>query len=317
MNLEDIFIEIAKVSDKHTILLFDKGVMDGSAYTDENVWQAILDETGWSTIQLRDRRYEAVIHMMTAAEGAEGFYMSDSNKDHAETLEEAKEIDRKLISAWCGHPAFSIVKNTKKGFNTKIGYCLNKVLSLIGMPQPTNLTRKFLLVSNNKNFEIQVPQGIKLEIFSLEETFIKTVQIESNQLRKIGKNDSYTYSHEMRYEINGEKILKKRQITAREYIELIEMRDIRCNQVIKLRQCFTFERQYFIVETFKNLEPYFPSILRVEMTNESSKTKLPTYLKILREVTGEDNYETWQMAKVEYKMPEADVQAIKDILNPP
>jgi len=37
----------------------------------------------------------------------------------------------------------------------------------------------------------------------------------------------------------------------------------------------------------------------------------------LREVTGEDNYETWQMAKVEYKMPEADVQAIKDILNPP
>lgn len=78
------------------------------------------------------------------------------------------------------------------------------------MPQPTNLTRKFLLVSNNKNFEIQVPQGTKLEIFSLEETFIKTVQIESNQLRKIGKNDSYTYSHEMRYEINGEKILKKR-----------------------------------------------------------------------------------------------------------
>jgi len=43
------------------------------------------------------------------------------------------------------------------------------------MPQPTNLTRKFLLVSNNKNFEIQVPQGTKLEIFSLEETFIKTV----------------------------------------------------------------------------------------------------------------------------------------------
>ena len=50
MNLEDIFIEIAKSLDTHTIILFDRGVMDGSAYTDENVWQAILDETGWSTI---------------------------------------------------------------------------------------------------------------------------------------------------------------------------------------------------------------------------------------------------------------------------
>lgn len=50
MALEDIFIEIAQTSEKHTILLFNRGVMDGAAYTDENVWQAILDEMGWSTI---------------------------------------------------------------------------------------------------------------------------------------------------------------------------------------------------------------------------------------------------------------------------
>jgi len=24
--------------------------MDGSAYTSDNIWQALLDETGWSTI---------------------------------------------------------------------------------------------------------------------------------------------------------------------------------------------------------------------------------------------------------------------------
>lgn len=79
MALEDIFIEIAQTGDKNTIILFDRGVLDGAAYTDENVWQAILDETGWSTIQLRDRRYEAVIHLMTAAEGAEQFYKTENN----------------------------------------------------------------------------------------------------------------------------------------------------------------------------------------------------------------------------------------------
>ena len=50
MNLEDIFVDIAQSSDTPTIILCDRGVMDGSAYTDDNVWQAILDETGWSTI---------------------------------------------------------------------------------------------------------------------------------------------------------------------------------------------------------------------------------------------------------------------------
>lgn len=74
MSLEDIFIEIALTQDCPTILLMDRGVMNGSAHTSEKVWQAVLDETGWSTIQLRDRRYEAVIHLVTAADGAREFY---------------------------------------------------------------------------------------------------------------------------------------------------------------------------------------------------------------------------------------------------
>ena len=50
MSLEDIFVEIAQTTDMQTIIICDRGTMDGSAYTEEHVWQAILDETGWSTI---------------------------------------------------------------------------------------------------------------------------------------------------------------------------------------------------------------------------------------------------------------------------
>lgn len=129
MDLEDIFTAIAQTSSQHTIILFDSGVMDGSAYTDGNIWQAILDETGWSTIQLRDRRYEAVIHLVTAADGAEDVYVPEKY-----TAEKAREIDRRLIDAWVGHPSFDLVKNRKKGFQNKIDYCLKKVLSIVGMP---------------------------------------------------------------------------------------------------------------------------------------------------------------------------------------
>lgn len=69
----------------------------------EDVWQAILDETGWSTIQLRDKRYEAVVHMMTAAEGAEEFYMS-AQTHLGESIEQARHLDKRLIEAWVGHP---------------------------------------------------------------------------------------------------------------------------------------------------------------------------------------------------------------------
>ena len=70
MALEDFFLESAIEEGKKTVILCDRGVMDGRGFTTERVWQALLDETSWSTIQLRDRRYEAVIHMVTAADGA-------------------------------------------------------------------------------------------------------------------------------------------------------------------------------------------------------------------------------------------------------
>ena len=38
MVLEDIFIDIALNSENKCVIVCDRGVMDGSAYTDENVW---------------------------------------------------------------------------------------------------------------------------------------------------------------------------------------------------------------------------------------------------------------------------------------
>jgi hypothetical protein len=51
---------------------------------------------------------------------------------------------------------------------------------------------------------------IKKEHFEVEETFLWKTVGESNSVKKLGKNDSFTYSHEMRYDIAGEKIQRKR-----------------------------------------------------------------------------------------------------------
>lgn len=62
-------------------------------------------------MQLRDRRYEAVIHLVTAAQGAVEFYTSQNNEARYETVNEAQALDQKLINAWVGHPHFSIIQN--------------------------------------------------------------------------------------------------------------------------------------------------------------------------------------------------------------
>ena len=87
----------ALVDDMPIVILCDRGLMDGSAYVEERAWQALLDETGLNPIIMRDRRYDAVIHMVTAANGAEEFFDNTTNEARYESVDEAKEKDRALI----------------------------------------------------------------------------------------------------------------------------------------------------------------------------------------------------------------------------
>ena len=83
--------------------------------------------------------------MVTAAIGAEKFYTSENNEARYEGLEEARDLDKKLVNAWVGHPNFTIVENATGGFETKIQGCIDAVFKVIGLPTPTDYHKKFLL----------------------------------------------------------------------------------------------------------------------------------------------------------------------------
>lgn len=61
-----------------------------------------------------------------------------------------------------------------------------------------------------------------------------------------------------------------------------------------------------MVETFLNID-HHPSILRIDGSTDRMKMKLPPFLKVIREVTDDNHYETWFMADNDYMMPEKDV----------
>ena len=105
--------------------------------------------------QLRDQRYEAVVHLVTAAIGAERFYTLENNKArmvrsrrpavlrrlHArswvvsfsslrpfgpsrcpaqESRPEAIALDGRLARAWVGHNALHVVENGTGSFEEKM-----------------------------------------------------------------------------------------------------------------------------------------------------------------------------------------------------
>lgn len=108
MSLEDALTEIACdfYPEDKVVILCDMGTKDASVPLTRELWDALLDETGWTDIQLRDKRYDMVIHMVTAADGAEEYFKRENAETRSEDIENALSIDRRTRHAWVGHPSF-------------------------------------------------------------------------------------------------------------------------------------------------------------------------------------------------------------------
>jgi homoaconitase/3-isopropylmalate dehydratase large subunit len=58
-----------------------------------------------------------------------------------------------------------------------------------------------------------------------------------------------------------------------------------------------------------------PSLLRIETTKEHKELTIPSFLKVLKEVTHDKNYVGSKMAELDHKMPAEDKKAIKALKN--
>ena len=86
---------------------------------------------GCNVVQLRDIRYDAILHLVTAADGAKQFYACLNNEARYESVEEAIEKDKKLREAYMGHRRWVFVSNNFRDFNQKIKYtqeCIQRIL---------------------------------------------------------------------------------------------------------------------------------------------------------------------------------------------
>jgi hypothetical protein len=134
LALEDGLADFARVTHEHAILLCDRGALDGGAYLPAPAWAELLDRAGLREQDLL-ARYDAVVHLVTAAAGAEAFYGTDSNAVRYETLEEASVVDLRLRDAWAGHLNLRVIDNSTD-FPGKLRRVLDAVCEFAGVPGP-------------------------------------------------------------------------------------------------------------------------------------------------------------------------------------
>ena len=153
MYAEDYFTRLAEMSKSPSVVLCDRGTVDPAAYVSKEEFQAIMDEEGWSWVTLRDRRYDRVIFLNSAANGAEKFYSLENNEARSEGLDLARELDKKTLNAWTGHPHLTICPNVNgESFEDKIHRAVMAVEKTVGLEMKDNRYEKFLIEPRTFSF---------------------------------------------------------------------------------------------------------------------------------------------------------------------
>ncbi|XP_037883494.1 TRPL translocation defect protein 14 isoform X2 [Glossina fuscipes] len=303
IQIENTYFELGKSSKRNCLIICDRGVMDASAYISRKKWERMLASNNWNPIEMRDNRYNQILHLVSAANGAEEFYSTEEHACRSECVDVARELDYKSAAAWVGHPYFDVIDNSTN-FETKMNRMIESVCQKVGIDigdrlQATSRKLKYLVASLPTDSNFPPFQDFDVEHHYLQSSGPKV----QARLRKRGQNNHWSYIHTIRRpDVHGQsRIEVKTQLTQRDYINLLAQRDDAHFTIYKKRRCFLVNNQYFQLDIYK--EPSHPrckGLILLEtyssLSGDALKNCLPKFLDIVKEVTGDPLYSMFNLS---------------------
>ena len=264
LALEDQFMALAEVCTKPVLIVCDRGAMDISAYIKPEEWEEITAMAGTDSTRLRDR-YNAVLHLVSAADGAEQYYTTATNATRYEKADEeglrlARELDKKVINAWSGHSHLRVINN-HDDFNAKLGRVIKEISNVLGLPQPLEKERLYKVEVRR-----QWSGGKVVNVHRSKKAISETEEIET-----------------------------ERRVDNNLYEQMLQQADPYRQTIRKRRQSFIWKGQHFEIDTFS--EPVNDLvILQSKGVAEQESVKFPPFIKVLEDVTGNSQYYNYNIA---------------------
>lgn len=284
--LEDKFTRIAETIEEPTIIVCDRGTMDISAYMKPAMWQDITSALSTDSERLR-ARYDAVLHLVSAADGAEQFYTTATNAERTEGLELARELDKKVISAWSEHPRLRVINN-HENFDTKINRVLQEISNVLEIPQQVIEERKYIV-----RLIGDIPGAIESDI---KQTYLTSEPRSEVRLRRRTLNGVSVNVRTTKKTLpTNEQVETERQIDNNLYESLMRQADPYRYSIHKIRKTFIWRGQFFELDTY--LEPISNlQILETKGIVDHEDVNFPPFLEVLEDITGKTEYYNYNLA---------------------
>lgn len=130
------------VPEENVLIIYDRALFDDKAYITDEQFRDILAYFG-KTEQEVLSGYDAVLHLVSCAKGAE-FAYNFGNEARYEPLETAREKDELTLRAWQAHPNLRVIDNSID-FEDKLRRGIRAIYDCLGMRAPQEVWHKYLI----------------------------------------------------------------------------------------------------------------------------------------------------------------------------
>ena len=175
------------------------------------------------------------------------------------------------------------------------------VLRVLGIPEPLEIERKFLVENNitSRNV-VPVPFGkelIRQRYIDVPESFLIFPAGRSRLRLVAGSYFVRLYFTQK----SGFGLVRKESevvVSTDDYCALLAFEMADREEIFKTRYYFIYKHQYFLLDVF--MEPEWAEglcLLEIELLDENDKVELPPFLNIVKEVTGDPEYTNSAIAR--------------------
>lgn len=277
---EENVTKVSNILDKKCIIICDRGIFDIKSFVSKGEFNTLLKKYNLSSLSLMDN-YNLVIHMNTAAKGAEKFYTTCNNKARREDIKEAKVRDDKCQDAYSFHNNFKIIDNSTS-FDIKVKRVIDEIKTSLGIEK--RCERKYLVNVTEKTYnKLKEKETTNIKI---KQTYLENDKDCEMRLRKRTLDgDSTYYVTIKRNDLGKETIITEDRINKKTYDRLLSQRNV-INEVNKDRICFTYQENLYKLDKFSD---------GTYVLEASFDTPIPPFIDVIEEVTLDERYKNINM----------------------
>jgi CYTH domain-containing protein len=292
IHKESMAVKAAElVPEDNVLIIYDRALMDDKAYITDDEFCATLAKFGRTEVEVL-ANYDAVLHLVTCAKGAE-FAYNFGNEARTESLEYAREMDDKTLRAWQKHRNLTVIDNSVD-FEEKINRAIKEIYRIVGEPAPLTTVHKYLIKMPDLEALKRVYNPMS---FKMMQTYLRATNPQVERIvRQQSTGSEYLYFYtEKRIKSEAERWETEKPISEKHYIKYLMECDTQLCPVVKTRYCISYKDQNFDIDIY----PFSTSkaLMEIKVPSPDTKIELPPELQLIMDVTNNKNYKNRQLAQ--------------------